>query len=114
MELETKPELDSDGAWRFQKIEGWIPANPQTPNDGRKKNVLIIWRTLTGNLEQDNLMLDWYMSGTLNLDEKTPEYDIIYVNGSNNLGADRKESDTFQVRLIEEEFLKKMWTAGEC
>lgn len=114
LELETKPELDSDGAWRFQKIEGWIPANPQTPNDGRKKNVLIIWRTLTGNLEQDNLMLDWYMSGTLNLDEKTPEYDIIYVNGSNNLGADRKESDTFQVRLIEEEFLKKMWTAGEC
>lgn len=114
LELETKPELDSDGAWRFQKIEGWIPANPQTPNDGRKKNVLIIWRTLTGNLEQDNLMLDWYMSGTLNLDEKTPEYDIIYVNGSNNLGADRKETDTFQVRLIEEEFLKKMWTAGEC
>ena len=114
LELKTKPELDSNGAWRFQKIEGWIPANPQTPNDGRKKNVLIIWRTLTGNLEQDNLMLDWYMSGTLNLDEKTPEYDIIYVNGSNNLGADRKETDTFQVRLIEEEFLKKMWTAGEC
>ena len=114
LEFATKPELNSDGAWRFQKIEGWIPANPQTPNDGRKKNVLIIWRTLTGNLELDNLMLDWYMSGTLNLDEKTPEYDIIYVNGSNNLGADRKETDTFQVRLIEEEFLKKMWTAGEC
>lgn len=114
LELETKPELDNKGKWRFQKLEGWIPANPQTPNDGRKKNVLIIWRTLTGNLEQDNLMLDWYMSGTLNLDEKTPEYDIIYVNGSNNLGADRKETDTFQVRLIEEEFLKKMWTAGEC
>ena len=113
LELETKPELDSDGAWRFQKIEGWIPANPQTPNDGRKKNVLIIWRTLTGDLERDNLMLDWYLGDTINLNEKRPEYDIIYVNGSNNLGADRRETDLFQVRLIEEEFLKQMWS-GEC
>ena len=26
------------------------------------------------------------------------------------LGADRKETDTYQVHLIEEEFLKQMWS----
>ena len=113
LELAGRPELDAGGKWRFQKIEGWLPANPLTPNDGQRKNVLIIWRTLTGNLEQDNLMLDWYLGDTVNLNERRSEYDIIYVNGSNNLGADRKETDTFQVRLIEEEFLKKMWSGEE-
>lgn len=114
LELAARPELNDDGPWRFQKIEGWIPANPLTPNDGRKKNVLIVWRTLTGDLERDNLMLDWYLGDTINLNEKRPEYDIIYVNGSNNLGADRRETDLFQVRLIEEEFLKQMWSGEEC
>lgn len=114
LELAARPELSDDGPWRFRKIEGWIPANPLTPNDGRKKNVLIVWRTLTGDLERDNLMLDWYLGDTINLNEKRPEYDIIYVNGSNNLGADRRETDLFQVRLIEEEFLKQMWSGEEC
>lgn len=114
LELATRPDLNDDGPWRFRKIEGWIPANPLTPNDGRKKNVLIVWRTLTGDLERDNLMLDWYLGDTINLNEKRPEYDIIYVNGSNNLGADRRETDLFQVRLIEEEFLKQMWSGEEC
>ena len=114
LELTARPELNDDGPWRFRKIEGWIPANPLTPNDGRKKNVLIVWRTLTGDLERDNLMLDWYLGDTINLNEKRPEYDIIYVNGSNNLGADRRETDLFQVRLIEEEFLKQMWSGEEC
>ena len=114
LELAARPELNDDGPWRFRKIEGWIPANPLTPNDGRKKNVLIVWRTLTGDLERDNLMLDWYLGDTINLNEKRPEYDIIYVNGSNNLGADRRETDLFQVRLIEEEFLKQMWSGEEC
>ncbi len=114
LELAARPDLNDDGPWRFRKIEGWIPANPLTPNDGRKKNVLIVWRTLTGDLERDNLMLDWYLGDTINLNEKRPEYDIIYVNGSNNLGADRRETDLFQVRLIEEEFLKQMWSGEEC
>lgn len=113
LELAARPELSDDGPWRFRKIEGWIPANPLTPNDGRRKNVLIVWRTLTGDLERDNLMLDWYLGDTVNLNEKRPEYDIVYVNGSNNLGADRRETDSFQVRLIEEEFLKQMWSGEE-
>ena len=37
----------------------------------------------------------------------------MYENGSNNLGADRKEEDHYQVRLIEEEFLRRMWATEE-
>lgn len=107
------PELKEDGKWKFRKIEGWIPANPLNPNDGQKKNVLILWRTLTGKPEEDNLMLDWYLGDSINLNEKQAEYNLIYVNGSNNLGADRKEEDHYQVRLIEEEFLRRMWATEE-
>ena len=107
------PELKEDGKWKFRKIEGWIPPNPLNPNDGQKKNVLILWRTLTGKPEEDNLMLDWYLGDSINLNEKQAEYNLIYVNGSNNLGADRKEEDHYQVRLIEEEFLRRMWATEE-
>lgn len=118
-ELDGKPEMytgDDDIAdykWRFQKIEGTVPANPLTPNDGKKKNILIVWRTLTGNLAYDNLMLDWYLKDTVNPNEKSAEYDVIYINGSNNIGANRKETDSYRVQLIEEEFLKRMWEQEE-
>ena len=118
-ELNGKPEMftgDDDIAdykWRFQKIEGTVPANPLTPNDGKKKNILVVWRTLTGNLTYDNLMLDWYLKDTVNPNEKSAEYDIIYINGSNNIGANRKETDSYRVQLIEEEFLKQMWSQEE-
>ena len=39
-------------------------------------------------------------------------YDVIYVNGSNNVPNLRKDSDTWKVRLIEEEFRARMWEAG--
>ncbi len=118
-ELAGKPEMFTAGddiadyKWRFQKIEGIVPANPLTPNDGKKKNILIVWRTLTGNLVYDNLMLDWYLKDTVNPNEKSAEYDIIYINGSNNIGANRKETDSYRVQLIEEEFLKRMWEQEE-
>ena len=39
------------------------------------------------------------------------EYDLIYVNGDNNLENLRREDQTWKVRLIEEDFHKLMW---EC
>jgi len=60
-------------------VEGWIPADPNNPNNDQKENVLITWRKLTGDLEQDNLP-------NLKLDD-----------------------ENWKVRLIEEEFMKRMW-----
>ena len=106
--LDGKPKRDDNGKWRFECIEGVVPAHPLNPNNGQTKRVLIIWRNLTGNLERDNAVLDW-LADDIGFNDKVPEYDVVYVNGCNNLGADRKETDSYQVRLIEEEFFKKMW-----
>ena len=47
-----------DGPWWFRKVEGWMPADPNNPNNGERRSVLIVWRKLTGKIEEDNLMLD--------------------------------------------------------
>ncbi|MFA7172645.1 MAG: site-specific DNA-methyltransferase [Kiritimatiellia bacterium] len=97
-------------SWWFRKLEGWIPANPMNPNNGEKERVLIVWRKLTGNLEEDNLMLDeWFKK--YRISTRDFEYDTIYVNGSNNLPNLKKDDENWKVRLIEEEFHKKMWEA---
>ena len=102
----------SDGKWWIRKVEGWVPKNPYSPNDGLREKVLIVWRKLTGNLEEDNLILDaWFTKNRISTLDW--EFDTIYVNGSNNLPNLQKEGDTWKVRLIEEEFMKRMWdTAG--
>jgi len=101
-------KTDHEGKWWIRKVEGWVPKNPYSPNDGLKENVLIVWRKLTGNLEEDNLILDtWFLENRIST--KDWEFDIIYVNGSNNLPNLQKEGDTWKVRLIEEEFMKRMW-----
>jgi len=97
--------------WWFRKLEGWVPADPMNPNNGQKERVLIVWRKLTGNLEEDNLMLDeWFEK--YRISTRDFEYDTIYVNGSNNLPNLKKDDENWKVRLIEEEFHKKMWEVG--
>ena len=111
---DTKLVLDgdlkqaADGKWWIRKVEGWVPRNPYNPNDGLKEKVLIVWRKLTGNLEEDNLVLDtWFQKNRISTLDW--EFNTIYVNGSNNLPNLLLEGDTWKVRLIEEEFLKRMW-----
>jgi adenine-specific DNA-methyltransferase len=78
------------------------------PNESPKSKVLIIWRNLTEDLEQDNLMLDeWFNKNRINT--RDFEFDTIYVNGSNNLPNLKKEDDNWKVVLIEDEFHKRMW-----
>lgn len=98
----------ADGKWWIRKVEGWVPKNPYSPNDGLKEKVLIVWRKLTENLEEDNLILDaWFTKNRISTLDW--EFDTIYVNGSNNLPNLQKDGDTWKVRLIEEEFMKRMW-----
>ncbi|HOH97458.1 MAG TPA: DNA methyltransferase [Candidatus Cloacimonadota bacterium] len=97
-----------DGKWWIRKVEGWVPKNPYSPNDGLREKVLIVWRKLTGNFEEDNLILDsWFQKNRISTLDW--EFDTIYVNGSNNLPNLQKDGDTWKVRLIEEEFMKRMW-----
>lgn len=95
-----------DGAWRFRKVEGYTLRTPGDHNDREK--ALVVWRKLTGDLEQDNLMLDeWFRKYRLSAQDT--EFDVIYVNGSNNLPNLRQAEETWKVRLIEEAFHQAMW-----
>jgi adenine-specific DNA-methyltransferase len=40
---------------------------------------------------------------------KDMEFDLVYVNGDNNLENLKKDEDTWKVRLIEEEFARLMF-----
>ena len=97
-----------DGEWKFRTVEGWCPRNRFTPNDGAKERVLVVWRTLTGDLERDNAVLNAFLEREA-VNALDGEYDVIYVNGSNNVPNLRKDSDTWKVRLIEEDFRARMW-----
>ena len=95
-----------DGKWLFRKIEGRVCRTPGDMNN--TDHVLVIWRKLTGNLEEDNLMLDeWFKK--YRLSTKDSKFDVIYVNGSNNLPNLRQDDEHWKVRLIEEAFHQQMW-----
>jgi adenine-specific DNA-methyltransferase len=99
---------EGEGPWWFRKVEGWVPKDPANPNNGQQEKVLIVWRKLTSNIEQDNLMLDeWFQKNRIST--RDFEFDTIYVNGSNNLPNLRLDDENWKVRLIEEEFMKRMW-----
>ena len=101
---------DEGGSWWFRKVEGWVPKDPANPNNGQREKVLIVWRKLTGNIEQDNLMLDeWFQKNRIST--RDFEFDTIYVNGSNNLPNLKLDDESWKVRLIEEEFMKRMWNS---
>ncbi len=76
-----------------------------TGTNGQGERVLVLWRKLT---EMDNDALDtWFAKQGYNT--KDQEYDIIYVNGDNNLENLRRPDQTWKVRLIEEEFQRLMF-----
>ena len=77
--------------------------------DGRK--TLVVWRKLTGNAEEDNLVLDIWMKDKLKISTKDFEYHLIYVNGGNNLENLKTPDDTWKVRLIEDDFHRLMFAA---
>ena len=103
---------DGSGIWWFRKLEGWLPKDPANPDNGQHEKVLVVWRKLTGDLEKDNIMLDeWFQKNRIST--RDFEFDIIYVNGSNNLPNLMQEGDNWKVRLIEEEFMKRMWETAQ-
>ena len=93
------PSADDKSPWWFRTVTGTTP-------DGRK--TLVIWRKLTGDPEQDNLVLDeWFTKQGYST--KDYEFQLIYVNGDSNLENLKTPEDTWKVRLIEEDFHRLMF-----
>ena len=89
----------TEGQYWFRTVAGVAPDGSRT---------LIIWRRLTGKPEHDNLVLnEWFIKQEYSAADG--EFDYIYVNGGNNLGNLRVSSDTWKVRLIDEEFRRLMF-----
>jgi len=90
---------DASGPHWFRTVTGTTP-------DGRK--ALVIWRKLTTDPEQDNLILDeWFAKQGYS--SKDSEFDVIWVNGGNNLENLKTSDDRWKVRLIEEDFHRLMF-----
>ena len=88
-----------DGPCWFRTVTGTTP-------DGRR--TLVIWRKLTGEPEQDNLVLDeWFKKQGYSA--KDSQFDLIYVNGTNNIENLKTTDDLWKVRLIEEDFHHRMF-----
>lgn len=99
LHLKGRLKQTPDGPWSFRTVTGTTP-------DGRK--TLVIWRKMTGNLEEDNLVLDeWFTKRGYST--KDYEFQLIYVNGDNNLENLKAPDDTWKVRLIEEDFHRLMF-----
>jgi adenine-specific DNA-methyltransferase len=86
----------------FHIVTGRLPG-PGNNEDGEK--ALIIWRDTT---ENPNNKLDEFFRRQ-NYNTLDQEFDVIYVNGDNNLQNLRKDDQTWKVRLIDEEFHRLMW-----
>ena len=97
----------------FRVVTGANPAG---------EKVLIIWHTLPSTeWEADyaevcaapaagapDTPLDRFLA-KLGITTRDREYDLIYVNGDNNLENLRRDDETWKVRLIEEEFQRLMF-----
>jgi adenine-specific DNA-methyltransferase len=93
------PGREGEAKWWFRTVTGTMP-------DGRR--TLVIWRKLTGDPEQDNLVLDeWFTKQGYST--KDYEFQLICVNGGNNLENLKAPDDTWKVRLIEEDFHRLMF-----
>lgn len=88
-----------DGEYAFKQIEGRLP-------DGGR--CLIIWRTITDDLVASNAALDAYFNKH-RINPSDREFDIIYVNGDNNLENQKSDEENWKVRMIEPEFKKRMF-----
>ena len=104
LRLKGRLKQEEAGPYWFRTVIGTTP-------DGRR--TLIIWRKLSGEPEQDNLVLDeWFTKQGYSA--RDSEFDLIYVNGGNNLENLKTPGDLWKVRLIEEDFHRLMFEMEEA
>jgi len=90
---------DKNGDFMFKQLEGHL-------NDGSR--VIIIWRNITDNLLKSNAALDAYFQKSRpNAAERN--FDVIYVNGDNNIENLRLDNERWKMRIVETEFMDRMF-----
>lgn len=93
-------QKDPNGVYGFRQIEGTLP-------DGRR--ALVMWRNINkDNILASNAALDAYFS-KYRINPADREFNVIYINGDNNLENLRLNDEQWKVVLTETEFNKRMW-----
>lgn len=95
----------AEGSYWFRTVTGTSP-------DGQR--VLVIWRKRPGGedsegVEQDNAVLDHWFANRHQYSTSDSAFDLIYVNGGNNLENMKRPDEPWKVRLIEEDFHRLMF-----
>lgn len=90
---------DNGGEFGFKQLEGTLP-------DGRR--ALVIWRTITEDLLASNAALDAYFTKH-RINPQDREFDVIYINGDNNLENLRTAEESWKVQMTELEFKARMF-----
>lgn len=124
-------ETSHDARGRLQVVPGsfkqsadgghWFRAVTGTNPDGDR--VLIIWRNRPGrdevdpragsSIEIDNTVLNHWFGDKQKYSVRDSEFDLIYVNGDNNLENLRRPDEQWKVRRIDDEFHRLMFdTSG--
>ena len=75
----------------YVRVTGTLPSG---------ERVLVIWRDLA---QHDNAALNEFFR------ERSAECDLVYINGDNTLANLRRPDETWNVRLIEAEFMRLMF-----
>lgn len=90
---------DRGGPWWFRLVRGEM-------QDGRR--VLVIWRKLSDDAEQNEAVLEsWFsVSGLLDIGD----FDEVYINGDTNLVSLRPVGAGWNVHLLEEHFHRLMFS----
>ena len=93
-------DLKAGDTYKFKAVEGTVPSGDKT---------LILWREMTGDIEKDNAALDAYFLSLPN----AGSFRRVYVNCDNNLLNLRRNGESWQVVLIDEEMKKRMFEDAE-
>jgi adenine-specific DNA-methyltransferase len=90
------------GEYWFRQVRGVLP-------DGR--DALVVWRTLTGDVERDEaVLLSWFDScGHL----RSETLDVVFVNGDCNLASSKPSGTRWEIESLETQFQQLMFDGAD-
>lgn len=95
---------DEHGSYWFRVVEGYVRRS--AGSDVNKEKVMVIWRKLTENPEQDAAALEALLS-KYRVNQSDSEYDKIYINGPHGLSLSGQAKA--KLMSLEETFMARMW-----
>lgn len=101
--VETFNQLVGLRVQAVRELKGVVEVTGVNPGG---ENVLVLWRSI--NDTNSSALDDWFKKQAYSTRDR--EFDLIYVNGDNNLENLRRDDETWKVRLIEETFQTLMFT----